>query len=150
VDAFVGRLKQWAQHHPEPIFAMFRELDPIAMVKHIAVVTRFDDVQEVLARDDIFQVPYADKFARLADGRRFVLGMSNSAEYERDTATLRMVMRREDIAQRVMPFVSQCAEHIVAGGAGRLDVVKELGDIVPSALVGEYLGTPSPEPRQFA
>lgn len=151
LEAFVAGLKAWAQQqNPEPIFRVLRAVDPIVRLKDLAIVTRFPDVQEVLARDDVFHVPYARNFERISEGRNFILGMENTPEYARDLATLRLAIRREDIPTRVAPFVTATAESIVAKSGGRIDVVKDLGDIVPSALVAEYVGTPSPEPRTFA
>lgn len=151
LDEFTTRLKGWLQEqNPEPIFAILRRIDPILIVKQFAVVTRFDDVQEVLSRDAVFHAPYAQQFEQLTGGRNFFLGMQNTPEYTRDVATMRLAIRREDITQRVMPLVSDSAERIVEEGNGRLDVVKELGNIVPSELVAEYIGTPSPTPSAFA
>jgi hypothetical protein len=43
------------------LFAVLRRVKPILIVKNVALVTRIEDVQEVLARDDIFQVTYGPK-----------------------------------------------------------------------------------------
>ena len=151
MDDFVARLKTWLQEtNPEPVFAILRRVDPILIVKNFAVVTRYDDVQEVLSRDNVFHVPYAQKFDELTGGKNFFLGMENTPEYTRDVSTMRLAIRREDIPQRIMPFVEHTAEDIVARAGGRIDVVKDLGNIVPSALVAEYIGTPSPTPSEFA
>jgi cytochrome P450 len=151
MDDFVARLKLWLQEkNPEPVFAILRRIDPILIVKNFAVVTRYDDVQEVLSRDNVFHVPYAQKFDELTGGKNFFLGMENTPEYTRDVSTMRLAIRREDIPQRIMPFVEHTADDIVARAGGRIDVVKDLGNIVPSALVAEYIGTPSPTPSEFA
>jgi len=151
IDGFIANLKNWLlEQNPEPVFAILRRVDPILIVKGFAVVTRYDDVQEVLSRDDVFHVPYAQKFEELTGGRNFFLGMENTPEYTRDESTMRLAIRREDIPQRIMPFVERTAEDIVSRAGGRIDVVKELGNIVPSQLVAEYIGTPSPTPSEFA
>ena len=151
IDGFIGQLKTWLlAQNPEPVFAILRRIDPILIVKQFALVTRYDDVQEVLSRDNVFHVPYAQHFDELTGGKNFFLGMENTPEYTRDVASMRMTIRREDIAQRIMPFVEHTSDDIVARAGGRIDVVKELGDMVPSALVAEYIGCPSPTPREFA
>src|SRR5436190_18692207 len=106
-------LKTWAVAHPEPIFAILRKVQPILLVRDTALVTRFADVQEVLSRDDVFQVTYADKFKAVTGGHKFFLGMQNSPEYTRDVASMRLVVRREDIAARIIPFVEQKAASLV-------------------------------------
>ncbi len=152
VQDMVANLKAWAQQkNAEPVFRLLRSVDPILVLKDIAIVTRFTDVQEVLNRDSIFHVPYAQHFDRLCDGHNFFLGMENTPEYARDVATMRLAIRREDIPQIVSPFVKQRAEAIVNASDGRIDVVTELADMVPSALVAQYLGCPSgPGPHDFA
>jgi cytochrome P450 len=104
----------------------------------------------VLSRDNVFHVPYAQKFEELTGGKNFFLGMENTPEYTRDVASMRLAIRREDIAQRIMPLVEHTSETIVTRAGGRIDIVKELGDIAPSTLVAEYIGTPSPTPSEFA
>jgi hypothetical protein len=98
--AFLEALKAHAIQHPEPLFALLRKVRPILIVKEFALVTRFEDVQEVLARDDVFQVTYGEKMRVITGGKDFFLGMQNSPEYTRDVAHMRSVIRREDIPGR--------------------------------------------------
>jgi Dyp-type peroxidase family len=143
-------LKAWAVAHPERIFAVLRRLKPILTIKDLTLVTRFEDVQEVLSRDTVFQVPYADNFAELTGGRNFFLGMSNTPEYQRDVSNMRIVVRRDDIPTRIAPFVGKTADAIVAAAPGRLDVVQDLALRVATDFVADYFGTPSPTPDAFA
>jgi cytochrome P450 len=144
IEGFVAGLKTWAQQqNAEPVFALLRKIDPILLVKDMAIVTRFTDVQEILSRDDVFHVPYAQHFAMLCEGRNFILGMEDTPQYTRDVATLRLAIRREDIPGIVAPLVTARATALVSAAGGAIDVVTELADMVPSALVAEYLGCPS-------
>src|SRR5271155_331801 len=61
VMAFLDQLKTMVVHDPRPIFTILRMIKPILLVKDYAIVTRFDDVQEVLSRDNVFQVTYGEK-----------------------------------------------------------------------------------------
>jgi len=74
---FVDKLKASLLQNPEPVFAILRRVKPILMVKDVAVVTRFDDVQEVLSRDDVFHVTYGTKMEIVTGGKNFFLGMQN-------------------------------------------------------------------------
>ena len=85
----IDKIKAHLLDNPEPLFDVLRRVKPILLVKNVALVTRFDDVQEVLARDDIFQVTYGPKMRVITGGQDFFLGMQNSPEYERDTAHMR-------------------------------------------------------------
>jgi cytochrome P450 len=44
-----------------------------------------------------------------------------------------------------VPIVTKAATDAVSRSAGTIDVMRDLGEMVLTALVGEYFGTPSPE-----
>ena len=136
----LDRLKQHAADYPEPVFAVLRRIKPVLIVKNFALVTRFYDVQDVLARDDVFQVTYGEKMRVVTGGSDFFLGMQNSPEYERDVSHMRSVIRRSDISDIVVPFVASTARDIVASAKGHLEVVSQLGLVVPTRLVDAYFG----------
>ena len=151
LETLAEHLKAWAmQQNPEPIFALLRRLKPILVLSKIAIITRHEDCLQVLSYPTIFNVPYGPKFAELCDGGGFFLGWDDTPDYTRDLASMRLVVRREDIPTRIAPFVQRSAESIVDAAPGRLDVVKELGNVVPVAFVGDYVGTPTPAGNTFA
>ena len=139
--AFLDGLKAHLTRSPEPIFAILRRIKPILLIKNYALVTRFEDVQEVLARDDVFLVTYGEKMRMVTGGENFFLGMQNSPEYIRDVSHMRSVVRREDIPDRIAPFVRKTANDLVAGAGGRVDVVK-LSKAVPARWIADYFGCP--------
>jgi cytochrome P450 len=150
VMSFLDRIKQHLTENPEPLFAVLREVKPILVVKNTALVTRFEDVQEVLSRDDVFQVTYKEKMEIVGGGGNFFLGMQNSPEYERDQSHMRTVVRRQDIPGQIAPFVAAMAESLVAASGGRIDVVRQLGRIVPTRWVAAYFGCPWPSDEDLA
>jgi cytochrome P450 len=145
----IDKIKAHLLDNPEPLFDVLRRVKPILLVKNIALVTRFEDVQEVLARDDIFQVTYGPKMRVITGGQDFFLGMQNSADYERDTAHMRSVMRRSDMAA-IAAFVEGEARRIVGAANGAIDVVTELSRVVPARWIAEYFGCVPPSDRQLA
>ena len=149
VMAFLDRLKAHTAQNPEPLFAVLRRVKPILIVKNVALVTRFEDVQEVLARDDIFQVTYGPKMRVITGGQDFFLGMQNSPDYERDVAHMRSVMRRQDIAA-IAGFVAKTAEQIVSQSGGKLELVSHLSRVVPARWIAGYFGTVPPSDRELA
>src|ERR1017187_10114654 len=146
---FADHLKAAVARNPEPVFAILRKIKPILLVKNVAVVTRFEDVQEVLSRDDVFHVTYTEKMEVVTGGRNFFLGMQNSPEYERDVAHMRNAMRREDVASIIVPFVAETARQLVAASGGQVDVV-ELSRTVPARLIAKYFGCPPPSDKELA
>lgn len=147
---FIENLKAAALRNPEPIFAILRKIKPILLVKNVAVLTRFDDVQEVLLRDQIFQVPYQEKTEVVTGGSNFFLGMQNTPQYTRDASNMRIAVRREDLPDRVVPFVGKTAEKIVTASGGRMDIVQDLTRVVPTLLIADYFGAPPPSDKDLA
>jgi cytochrome P450 len=140
VMAFLDGLKAHVIQYPEPLFALLRKVKPILIVKEFALVTRFEDVQEVLARDEVFQVTYGEKMRVITGGNDFFLGMQDSPAYTRDVAHMRSVFRREDVPGRIVPFIEKQASDLVDAAGNELDVVKQLSQTVPVRWVGDYFG----------
>jgi cytochrome P450 len=140
--SFLEGIKSHLIRYPEPIFAILRRIKPIVLIKNFALVTRFEDVQEVLARDDVFLVTYGKKMRVVTGGDNFFLGMQNSPEYTRDVSHMRSVVRREDIPDRIAPFVQKTASDLVAAAGSQLDVVKQLSKAVPARWIADYFGCP--------
>ena len=145
----LDKIKAHVIQNPEPLFAVLRHVKPILTVKNVVLVTRFEDVQEVLAREDIYQVTYGEKMRVITGGQDFFLGMQNSPEYERDTAHMRTVVRRQDMAA-IAAFVEKTAHEIVQSSSGSLDVVSQLGKIVPARWIAHYFGCVPPSDKQLA
>jgi cytochrome P450 len=145
----LDKIKAHVIQNPEPLFATLRKVKPILLVKNVALVTRFEDVQEVLSRDDIYQVTYGPKMRVITGGQDFFLGMQNSPDYERDTAHMRSVVRRQDMAA-ISTFVENTARQIVAGSGGALDLVPDLSKVVPARWIADYFGCVPPSDKQLA
>lgn len=105
-----------------------------------AIVTRYQDVVEVLDRNADFEVVYEPKMRAITGGENFFLGMQDTALYERDVSNLRLVMRRDDVAAIVEPAARRLAEQLVAKQTNRIDVPKDLSLLVPTAIVTDYFG----------
>lgn len=139
-EEFGEKAKAWALHqNPEPIFAALRLLKPILVLDSIVIITKCDDAQQILSYPTIFTVPYGPKFAELCEGGGFFLGWDDTTEYTRDLAAMRLVVRREDLPTRIAPLVTRVAERIVDAAPGRLDVVQDLGGVVPTEFVRDYM-----------
>jgi cytochrome P450 len=105
-----------------------------------AIVTRYQDVVEVLDRNADFEVVYEPKMRAITAGENFFLGMQDSALYDRDTSNMRLAMRRGDVAAIVEPRARALAEKLVAQASNRIDVPQALSLPVPTAIVTDYFG----------
>lgn len=129
------------------VFALLRRVKPIVLLGDTAVVTRLVDVQEVLARDDVFTVGlYAPKMEAIAG--YFILGMEHTPRYEHDVSALRLAVPRSDMP-KIEGVVDGILDEIFAAAdeTGELEVVSGLTDAVPARLAGRYFGVPGPDER---
>lgn len=141
LHAAAGVVEKHLTEHPQPGFALLRPVKPILIIHGIAVVTRYDDVTEVLGHDEAFSSsPTATRCAALP-------GTSSSAPMTRPStsATSRSCAwpppRSDVLALR--DFVEQTAEGLVDASVGRLDV-PDLAKRVPTRLMGCWFGTRVP------
>jgi cytochrome P450 len=140
--AAVKMLEDRAREDPVPLFKLLRTVRPVLVRHELAIVTQYDDVREVLTRDEAFSVePYRGKMRRLAGD--FILGTDDSPEYERDISILRLAAPRSDVPQ-LASFVEETAEGLVAEAGGRVDVA-DLAKRVPARLAGHWFGIPGPD-----
>jgi cytochrome P450 len=114
-----------------------------------AIVTRHQDVTEVLEREADFAVVYEPKMRRITAGENFFLGMQDGPDYTRDVSLMRLVVKREDVATRVIPFVAAESERIVAAANGSLDAAADLTRRVPARLVASCFGTPAEDEERL-
>jgi cytochrome P450 len=113
------------------------------------IVTRFDDVKDVLRRDADFEVVYGPRMMQITAGANFFLGMQDTPQYTRDVANMRLAVRREDLPAIVKPFAAARAAELVRASSGRIDVPQDLTLRVPAQLLGRYFGTPGPSEREL-
>jgi cytochrome P450 len=126
------------------LFSLVRRFWPIFTLPgtDMVMVTRFDDVQEVMGNDSIFPVPWGDKVKELDGGPNFVLGMQDGAEYRRYQKQVMRVFTRDDVNTIVAPLAARLSEDIINRSGGRLDAVQDLITRVPTLICKHYYGVP--------
>src|SRR5215470_12632450 len=80
-----------------PLFHHLRAHHPILVLPHIAIVSRHDDVLEVLQREDVFSVSeiYLDKMIETTGP--FPLGMQDGPQYQREVGWMRAALHADDL-----------------------------------------------------
>lgn len=147
--SFIDTVKSWATNNLPLIFGLLRTFAPILQIKDFTLVTRFDDVQEVLSRPNVFGVTYAEKMGVVTNGGNFFLGMNDTATYARDVSNMRILIRREDVDASIIPLVKRLSEDIIRSNNGKMDVVKELSGPVAARFVRDYIGIPGPSEAEL-
>ena len=132
VSLLLGNAQWW--------LTLLRRFWPIASVGNYALVTRRDDVEEVLGRHDVFQVPWGKKVEMLSGGQNFLLGMEANPDYWRIQKQVMAAFRFEDVCSVVAPLSFRFASEIVAKSSGRFDAVEALITRVPALISEHYYG----------
>ena len=155
-DRVMASVGGWLATHIELMFRIARNTLPILVVtykgKRFALVTRFDDVEEVLGRPNVFDVIYAPKLRVIMDGDNIFLGMRDVEQATRDKTTMRMTAPRAEAMTRVKPEVTALVEAVMAKAApnGRVDLAMELTQDVTTRFFGKYFGTPGPDVKTLS
>ena len=140
-------------------FAALRALQPNLVLSQVLVkaydntgtviVSRRQDVREVLERTDVFDVVYAPRMQMITGGADFFLGMQDIPDYTRDVSNMRVVVRRDDLPSIVQPLVAAKASALVAASGGALDAPQALTLPTAHHLLEVYFGTPGPSPAEM-
>ena len=129
--------------HSRVIFGVLRRVRPLLASRRFGLVTRADDVCEVLSSYSNFTVPfYEQKMTELSGP--FILGLDNTPLYRRDHAALRAAIRPADVPGLAAATLAAARERVAASD-GQIDIVGELVDPTIDRLIAEYLGTPGPD-----
>ncbi|MGB5834553.1 MAG: cytochrome P450 [Thiohalocapsa sp.] len=113
------------------------------------LVTRYDDVREVLERESDFAVVYEPRMRRITAGENFFLGMQRSPAYQHDVSVMRLAVRWEDVSLVVAPFVERETQALLSDTSGTIDVPAQLTLPVVARMVGRYFGTPGPTEQEM-
>lgn len=129
-----------------PIFTFLRTMFPILVLGKRAIVTRHADVIEVLTRDTDFTIAEINEARFNQSDGPFILGMDRSAQYDIESATLREVVRPDDL-ERIRSLVRQTATELAnaARPYGKIDVVNGFARVTAIRVVESYFGIPAPD-----
>lgn len=151
-----GRLPGWLLRHMDLGFRILRNTLPILVLRirgrRWACVTRAEDVEAVLRRPDIFDVPYAAKIAVVMEGGNIFLGMPDTEEARRDKANMRLTAPSAEARARIGPETARLAAEVVRQAAPRrrLDLAMELSQAVTTRLYAAYFGLGDAPEREIA
>ena len=143
-----------------PIFFVLRPFFRVVSIPFLklSLITRFDEVQEVLARDDIFRTPFRAKAARLNWAPPFLLDQQYGADYravKEDVQRLfaavntdvRQMFKRtdlEDFARWAFEYANEILDKKISGKAtAEIDAIRELVCRVPTRVCQKYYGVTS-------
>jgi cytochrome P450 len=138
-------VQTWATTRSDRLFAELRAHRPIVLVGKTALLTKYDDIVEVLGNDAVFSVRlYDDKLGRTSGP--VLLDFPVGPLRDRDAPILHAAIRQDDLprlAQNVAAAAHEYLQPFLA--TGRLDAVAQYAHRLPIRVVGEYFGVPGPD-----
>lgn len=140
-----------------PVLRLCQQLFPIPSIPFmgLVIVTRDEDVREVLNDADSFGVPYGPEMRDLGAGTTFGLGL-DGADHARQRAIMADVMNggnrkafQQDLA-RILDRTDACARALLENGAGRLDVIRDYITRIATETAQSYFGLDIADSDAFA
>ena len=148
-------LKRLVFNHSNHFFALMRMLAPISIhipwimggrLTWIAIITRAENVRDVLNNNAIFKVPYKSRLEFISRSG-FLLGQDDSHEHHADLSIATKAFLLSDIPS-VARFAAERAELSLANHERDLDVIAGLARPVLTETCCHYLGI-SPAHEDF-
>ena len=126
--------RRWIDTEPLSFFKELREKRPILVTPKFTLVTRFDDVREVLSMPKVFTVqPYVPKMAD------YLMMHDDDALHTREKSLMQSMLNRDDLP-KVREMVANVSREILDNAIGNIELVNNYCRMVPATLVREYFG----------
>ena len=113
------------------------------------LVTRRDDVLDVLSRDADFEVVFGERMKKLTDGENFFLGMQPSEDYQKNVSMIRLAMRQSDITDILLPRINNVVLKAIKHSEGKIDFVQDIGKEISCDIICNYFGLSNADPESI-
>ncbi|MER8825472.1 cytochrome P450 [Mesorhizobium sp. M0938] len=148
--SLTGRLTNRLLQDPRWILALLRRFWPMLKLGNILLVTRNEDVREILERQDIFQTPYGLEMTEIAGGTNFILGMQDGPAYRRMKSTILSAFPVDEVERVARPIAARHSREIMLTAGPGFDVVRDLLKVVPVRICRDYFGIVIDDDAEFA
>jgi len=129
-------LYKWMWEEPLPLFAELREKRPILVTPEATLITRFDDVTDVLNMPKIFTVQLY--LPKMGDGI-FLMAHDDDALHWREKSMMQSLLNRDDLPF-VRKMIADISKKILDEANGKIEIVNQFCRMVPATLVQDYFG----------
>lgn len=133
-------VRRWIDTEPLPFFKELRDKRPILVTPKGTLVTRFDDVREILVMYQVFSVkPYVPKMDN------YLMAHDDDALHTREKSLMQLMLNRDDLP-RVRTMVADISRRLLEQKNGQIEVVNDFCRMVPATLVQDYFGLTGAKP----
>ena len=132
-----------------------RKIWPNPRFRRLVIVTRDEDVREVLADNGTFIVPYTPEMIALAGGENSILGMDGSAHTEMGqlvASAMREIKTATGVSMEglIEAQSAEVANALLDNSGGRIDVMTDLVTRTLTESACTYFGLKVNDPVEFA
>lgn len=127
---------KWMWEEPLPFFKELREHRPILVTPRATLITRFDDVTQVLNMPKVFTVQLY--LPKMGDGI-YLMSHDDDALHTREKTMMQSLLNRDDLPD-VRRMIARFGKEILDNAGGRIEIVNQYCRMVPALLVQEYFG----------
>lgn len=127
---------KWMWEEPLPFFKELRERRPIFVTPRATLITRFEDVTQVLSMPKVFTVQLY--LPKMGDGI-YLMSHDDDALHTREKSMMQSLLNRDDLPD-VRRMVARLGKEILDNANGRIEIVYQYCRTVPALLVQEYFG----------
>jgi len=128
-----------------PLLALMRRVRPVLELTPTRIMlTREEDVREVLRRDEDFNVPYLIRMEAMTGP--FILGFNDSPTYRRERDALQDALGGARDLERIAKLSAQRASAECDAAGSELDLVTDVADPVIAASITDIVGIDWPDP----
>ena len=129
-------VRGWMDTEPLPFFKELREKRPVLVTPVCTLVTRYDDVCEVLSMPKIFTAAlYIPKMT----GGLYLMAHDDDALHTREKSIMQGMLNRDDLPQ-VRAMVARISKELLDSANGQMEAVNGYCRMVPATLVQDYFG----------
>lgn len=129
-------VRRWIDTERLPFFKELREKRPILVTPVCTLLTRFDDVTDVLNMPLIFTV--ALYLPKMQNGI-YLMAHDDDALHTREKSLMQGMLNRDDLPQ-VRAMVAKTATDLLDSANGHMEAINGYCRMVPATLVQEYFG----------
>ncbi len=130
------------------LLTLGRMLTPVISIGTNTYVFRYDDVIEVLTRNDVFTISEINDENISRHIGRFLLTLDDGPLYRRNAGILRKSIQKDD-PEWIRRIFRQASHEISGKLSGEFDMVSDFTRLVPMSLLKAYFGTPGPSNRKM-
>lgn len=136
-------VRQWMKESPLPLYKELRAKRPILVTPECTLVTRYDDVTEILNQPTVFTVDlYKPKMGD------YLMTEDDTHMHNTEKEIMLSLLRREDLP-RIRNFVAEAGNDILEHAGGSIELINQYGRMVPTLMVQNIFGLDGIKPEKL-